>query len=472
MTSSPSARTSAWTLVTLCAVLGLDGMDVASMGPALPQIQADLGMSATSLQWVVSAYVIGYGGFVLLGGRLADLFPRRRLLLGSLLIFSVASLVGAVADDGTILIIARLAKGIAAAFSAPAALAILLNIYTEPAERNRALGAFVSTGAVGFTSGLVLGGALAGADWRLTLVLPTILALGIAASAVRAVPRDVPATGPRAKVDLVGAALVTAGLLALVYGVSNAAAAGWGDWQTVTALVGSVVLLGGFVAVESVRKAPLVPLGIFGRPWLASANLAAVLFQGSYVAFQFIATLYMQDELGWTPLQAGLVFAPGGVSVILFASRWSGVVTRVGPWLVAAGGLTVQVGAYLWFALALGSVDPVVLMLTTQVALGLGYAATYPSLNIGAVANALEDDRGLAGGMFIAATQIGSGVVLAVAASVFAANGDGGLSGHQAGAWVVFAAIAGAAAIALGAAARRTAGAPATAARAAAALDA
>ena len=216
MTSSPSARTSAWTLVTLCAVLGLDGMDVASMGPALPQIQADLGMSATSLQWVVSAYVIGYGGFVLLGGRLADLFPRRRLLLGSLLIFSVASLIGAVADDGTILIIARLAKGIAAAFSAPAALAILLNIYTEPAERNRALGAFVSTGAVGFTSGLVLGGALAGADWRLTLVLPTILALGIAASAVRVVPRDVPATGPRAKVDLVGAALVTTGLLALV----------------------------------------------------------------------------------------------------------------------------------------------------------------------------------------------------------------------------------------------------------------
>ena len=132
MTSSPSARTSAWTLVTLCAVLGLDGMDVASMGPALPQIQADLGMSATSLQWVVSAYVIGYGGFVLLGGRLADLFPRRRLLLGSLLIFSVASLIGAVADEGTIQIIARLAKGIAAAFSAPAALAILLNIYTDP----------------------------------------------------------------------------------------------------------------------------------------------------------------------------------------------------------------------------------------------------------------------------------------------------------------------------------------------------
>jgi MFS family permease len=471
MTTSATARsTSAWTLITLCAVLGLDGMDVASMGPALPQIQADLGMSATSLQWVVSAYVIGYGGFVLLGGRLADLFARRRLLLASLLIFSVASLVGSVADDGTLLILARLAKGIAAAFSAPAALAILLNTYTEPAERNRALGAFVSTGAVGFTSGLVLGGALAGADWRLTLVLPTILALLIAAAAVRVVPRDVEIPGPRARVDLVGAALVTAGLLALVYGVSNAASAGWGDALTLAALAGSVVALAAFVAVERSRSAPLVPLGIFGRTWISQANLAALLFQGAYVAFQFIATLYMQDELGWTPLETGLIFAPGGLSVILFASRWAGVVTRVGPWVVAAGGLSVQAAAYLWFAIALGNVEPVVLLLSTQAALGIGYAATYPSLNIGAVAHAQEAERGLAGGMFIAATQIGSGVILAAAASVFAANADLGLGAHQAGAWVVLVAIGSAALIALASAARRPAAAPAAAG--AVALDA
>jgi MFS family permease len=469
MTSSPRARTSAWTLITLCAVLGLDGMDVASMGPALPQIQADLGMSATSLQWVVSAYVIGYGGFVLLGGRLADLFAKRRLLLASLLVFSVASLIGSVADDGTLLIIARLAKGIAAAFSAPAALAILLHIYTEPAERNRALGAFVSTGAVGFTGGLVLGGALAGADWRLTLVLPTILALLIAATTLRVVPRDEQASGPRPRVDLVGAALVTAGLLALVYGVSNAAAESWGDAMTIGPLAGSVAALGAFVAVERLRAAPLVPLGIFGRRWLASANLAALLFQGAYVAFQFVATLYMQDELGWTPLETGLVFAPGGLSVILFASRWAGLVTRVGPWVIAAGGLSLQVIAYLWFALALGNVDPLVLLLATQVALGLGYAATYPTLNIGAVAHAHETERGLAGGMYIAATQIGSGVVLAAAASVFAANAGIGLEAHQAAAWVVLASIAAAALVALAAAVR---GPSLQTAQAAAALDA
>jgi MFS family permease len=452
-----SSRTSAWTLVTLCAVLGLDGMDVASMGPALPQIQADLGMSATSLQWVVSAYVIGYGGFVLLGGRLADLLPRRRLLLVSLLIFSVASLIGSIADDGTVLIFARLAKGIAAAFSAPTALAILLHTYTEPAERNRALGAFISTGAVGFTGGLVLGGALAGADWRLTLVLPTILALLIAAVALRVVPRDPETAERRGRVDLVGATLVTSGLLALVYGVSNAAADGWGDAVTIGSLVASVALLAAFVAVERVRSAPLVPLGIFATTWISSANLTALLFQGAYIAFQFVATLYMQEELGWSPLVTGLVFAPGGLSVILFGSRWASVVTRVGPWLVATGGLAVQVVAYLWFALALGDVEPVVLLLSTQLLLGLGYAATYPSLNIGAVAHASETDRGLAGGMFIAATQIGSGVVLAAGASVFAANADLGLGGHQAGAWVAVASIAAAALVAFVSAARRTA---------------
>jgi MFS family permease len=213
-------KRSPWTLVTLCAVLGLDGMDVASMSPTLPEIQDELGMSATSLQWVVSAYVIGYGGFVLLGGRLADLFPPRRLLLVAMLIFAAASLVGALADDGDVLIAARLAKGIAAAFTAPAALAILLRTYTEEDERNRALGAFISTGAVGFTSGLVLGGALAGESWRLTLILPTCLAVAIVVAALRFVPAIPGATITRQRVDVIGATLVTAGLLALVYGVS------------------------------------------------------------------------------------------------------------------------------------------------------------------------------------------------------------------------------------------------------------
>jgi MFS family permease len=432
---------STWTLVTLCAVLGLDGMDVASMSPALPEIQDDLGMSATSLQWVVSAYVIGYGGFVLLGGRLADLFPPRRLLLVAMLIFAAASLVGALADDGDLLIAARLAKGIAAAFTAPAALAILLRTYTEEDERNRALGAFIATGAVGFTSGLVLGGALAGVSWRLTLVLPTCLALAIVVAALRFVPAIPRGTITRQRVDLIGATLVTAGLLALVYGVSNASSAGWGDRETVLGLAASAVLLALFVAVEHARREPLVPLGIFRRPELSPANVTALLFQGSYVAFQFVTTLYLQERLGWTPLQTGLAFAPGGLAVILLSARFAGLVSRVGAWPLAAGGLLFQAVSYLWFELAIGDVDPVVLVLVAQTGIGLGYAATYPSLNVAAVAHAHADEQGLAGGMFIASTQIGSGIVLAACAAVFAASANEGLGAHRGGIWVVVACI-------------------------------
>jgi MFS family permease len=452
---SAPIRKSAWTLVTLCAVLGLDGMDVASMSPTLPAIQVDLGMSATSLQWVVSAYVIGYGGFVLLGGRLADLFPARRLLLVAMAIFAAASFVGSLADHGDLLIATRLAKGIAAGFTAPAALALLLRLYTGEDERNRALGAFISTGAVGFTSGLVLGGALTGASWRWTLILPTCLALAIVVAALRFVPVVPRATAQRRRVDVIGAVLVTVGLLALVYGVSNAASAGWGDSKTVLPLAGSALLLVAFLAVEHIRHEPLVPLGIFGRPDLSQADAAALLFQGSYVAFQFVVTLYLQERLGWTPLETGLAFAPGGLTVILFSSWFAGLVSRTGAWPLAAAGLLLEAVAYLWFELTIGDVDPVVLMLVAQTAIGLGYAAIYPSLNIAAVANAHEDEQGLAGGMFIASTQIGSGLVLAVCASVFAASADAGLGAHRGGLWVVVAAIGLATLLALTMAIRR-----------------
>jgi MFS family permease len=446
---------SVWTLVTLCAVLGLDGMDVASMSPALPAIQEELAMSATALQWVISAYVIGYGGFVLLGGRLADLFPARRLLLTAMLIFAAASLVGSLAGNGELLIIARLVKGIAAAFTAPAALAILLRTYTGEDERNRALGAFISTGAVGFTAGLVLGGALAGQSWRLTLILPSGLALAIAIAAVRFVPTDRRAAPARGRVDVIGATLVTAGLLALVYGVSNASSAGWLDRETLLPLAASALLLTGFVAVEHARREPLVPLVIFGRPELWPANLAALLFQGSYVAFQFVATLYLQQRLGWTPLQTGLAFVPGGLAVLLLSPRLAGLVSVLGAWPLAAGGLLLETLGYLWFELAIGHVDPVVLMLVTLTGIGIGYAAIYPSLNIAAVAHAREDEQGLAGGMFIASTQIGSGIVLAACASVFAANADAGLGAHHGGMWVVVGAVGLAALLAIAMVARR-----------------
>lgn len=419
-------------LAVLCAVLALDGMDVASMGPALPQIQTDLGMSPSSLQWVVSAYVIGYGGFLLLGGRLADLFSKRGLLLSALLVFAVASAVGAVADSGGLLIAARLGKGIAAAFTAPAALAILLATYREPAARNRALGFFISAGAGGFSTGLVLGGALSNASWRLTLLVPTLLALAIAAAGRSLIPHQAGRAGPRPRVDVLGAATVTAAMLLLVFGVSHAATASWTDAVTVLSLAAAVALTAAFVWIEGVREAPLVPLQIFTRPQLAHSDLTAFLFQGAYVGFQFVATLYFQDVIGWSPLQTGLAFVISGITVIALSRRFAALVTRVGVWPVATGGLILQVLGYAWF-LRLDAVDPLVLVLVSQALLGVGYAAIYPALNIGAVARVQEGEEGLGGGMFIAATQIGSGVVLAITASLFAAGADRGIGAYEAG---------------------------------------
>jgi MFS family permease len=424
-------------LIVLCGAQFLDGMDVSTMGPALPRIQEDLAMSPTALQWVVSGYVLGYGGFLLLGGRFADLMSRRRLLLWSLVVFAAASLLGGVSDDGGVLIAARVVKGIAAAFTGPAALAILLATYREETARNRALGSYISTAAAGFTLGLVLGGVLANASWRLTLFLPAAMAMLLLIAGARVIPADEPVSGPRGGIDLLGAVTVTGGVIALVYGVSHAATSSWTDAATLTALLGSLALLAGFVWIESVRRAPLIPLGIFRRSGLAHANALAGLFQGTYVAFQFVATLYYQQVLGWTPLQTGLSFLGGGVLVVLISPRFAAAVTRSGPWKVAALGLTLQALSYLWFA-RLDSVDTWALVAVSQLLLGLGYAASYPATNIAAVRNAKAEEEGLASGLFIASTQVGSGLLLAIVAAVYAANDGPGLEPYRAGAWAVF----------------------------------
>jgi MFS family permease len=426
-------------LVLLCAVQFLDGMDVSAMGTALPKIAADLGMKPDALQWVVSAYVLGYGGFLLLGGRLADLLSRRRLLVGALLAFSTASAVGGLAGEGGVLVGARLALGISAAFSAPTALAVLLDTYRGDAARNRALGVFAATGAAGFVLGMVLGGVLAGVSWRLTLLVPGVVAFAIAVAASRMVPgggrRD-----RRDRLDLPGAVTVTSAVLLIVYGVTRAATDGWSEPITVLSLVGAFVLLVGFVQIERSTASPLIPLETFRRPQVAHANLCALLFQGAYVAYQFVATLYFQDERGWSPFEAGLAFLWGGVIVAFTSSRFAVVVTRIGgAWPLVAAGMGLQAVSYVWFVLWFDTVHPIVLILVQQTLGGIGWAATYTALNIAAVSTAAEHEQGRLSAMAIAAIQIGSGVVLAVVASVFAASSDAGLGAYRAGGWTVVA---------------------------------
>jgi MFS family permease len=441
--AKPIATGGGLLLLVLCAVNFLDAMDVSSMGPTLPKIQDALRMSPASLQWVVSAYVLGYGGFLLLGGRLADLFSRRLLLLGSLVVFALASLIGGLADSGALLIAARVVKGISAAFMAPAALAILLATWTQEEARDRALGRFISVAAAGFALGLVVGGALAEASWRLTMFLPALIAVVLLAASSRVVPAEPARREPRSHVDVLGAVMITAAMMLVVFGVSHASTSSWTDASTIVSLAIGVMLLIGFVQVERVRREPLVPLGIFRRPGLARANINALFFQGVYVAFQFVATLYYQNVLGWTPLQAGLAFLLGGAIVLVAAPRFAAQVARFGPWLLVTFGMALQALGYLWFT-RFGHVDPVVLVVVQQALVGTGFAAVYPCLNIAAVRNARPEEQGLASGMFIAAVQIGSGIVLAVVASVFTSSTGSGLRAYHAGLWAVVAIAAGA----------------------------
>jgi MFS family permease len=430
-------RNASLLLFVVCAVQFLDAMDIATMGPALPQIEHDLRMSPDQLQWVVSAYTLGFGSVLLLGGRLADLFGRKRLLVGWLAVFVVASLVGGLADGGFLLVVARLLKGLSAGFTAPVAMALLLDAFRDERARNRALGTFLAITTVGYSIGLVIGGLLAEITWRLVLFLPAAVGAVVVLLALYAVPRD-PARGQRERqrLDIMGAVLVTASAIALVYGVSRASAIGWSDPTIIASLAAAAVLLIVFVLAERAHPTPLIPFEIFTRPHLTRANVCILMF-GAYVSFQFVLTLYYQNKLGWSPVQAGLAFLLGAVLTGLTARRAASFVTKYGAWPVATVGLLMLSAGYVVWALLIGHVNPLVPLLAQQMLGGVGFAAAYTALNISAVGRAKENEQGLASGIFNASSQIGAGIVLAVTATIFATFVNEGFGGHCAGLWTI-----------------------------------
>src|SRR3954447_22390573 len=242
-------------LAVLCAVLFLDGLDVSMVGVALPSIGTELGLSTTSLQWIVNGYVLGYGGLLLLGGRTADLLGRRRVFLAALAVFTVASLVGGLVDDGGLLIATRFVKGLAAAFTAPTAMSILTTTFPEGPARNRALSIFTVFGASGYSSGLILGGLLTSFGWRWNFLVPVPLAIAALIGGLLLIARDKPAA--HGGHDLLGAVTLTAGMLLAAYTVVSAPARGWTDPATIGSLIAAVALLAGFVLTESRVRHPL-----------------------------------------------------------------------------------------------------------------------------------------------------------------------------------------------------------------------
>jgi EmrB/QacA subfamily drug resistance transporter len=424
-TGSDRLTKAAWgALLVLCGALFLDAMDVSSTGVALPSIRNELDMSTSSLQWVVSAYVLGYGGFLLLGGRAADLLGRRRVFLISLGVFVVASGLGALANDGTLLIATRFIKGISAGFTAPAGLSIITTNFAEGPARNKALAIYTATGATGFSLGLVLSGVLTEIGWRWVFLFPAPLALITLLAAIRLVPDD--GRPPRSgSFDLAGALGVTAGMLLLVFTVVEAPDAGLSSARTLAGLGGAAAILAAFVAHEQRTANPLVRLGILRSSPLVRANLGAMALIGAWFGFQFIATLYMQQLRGWSALETGLAIFPGGLMVALLSPRLAPLIERFGVERLIVAGLASTVGAYaLFLPIGLDS-NYAVAMFPTFFLAGLGFALAYGPLNIAATNGIAPEEQGLAGGLVNTSFQFGGALVLAVVTAVNNASATG-----------------------------------------------
>jgi EmrB/QacA subfamily drug resistance transporter len=428
MSSSPTSAAPHWEartwalLAVLCGVLFLDGLDVSMVGMALPSIRDELGLTTSQLQWVVSGYVLGYGGLLLLGGRAADLLGRKRVLIIGLSVFTVASAVGGLVDDGTLLVITRVLKGMSAAFTAPAGLSIITTTFEEGPNRNRALAYYTATGASGFSLGLVFGGLLTELGWRWTFLLPVPFALAILLVARNVIPRDRIIPGQKRRYDVAGAVTITAAMLLLVRTVVEAPEVGWSAPETIGAFALVAALLAAFVTIEMRTPQPLVRLGILRSGPLVRANIGMAAMFGAYVGFQFVGTLYLQTVHGWSPVETALAFLPGGVLVALGSPRIGPLVDRFGTARVIAAGTISFVIGYALFLRIDSSPSFVELMLPTMLLIGFGFALCFPSQNIQAVAGIPDHEQGLASGLVNTSFQLGGAIGLAIVTAVVAGD--------------------------------------------------
>ena len=441
------AKQSGWggrmwaTLIVLCSAMFLDALDNAMVGIAVPPIQDELGMSTSALQWVVSAYVLGFGGFLLLGGRMADLVGRRRVLLVAVAVFAVASAVGGLAQDGTVVIIARFVMGVSAAFSAPAGLAIVVTTFPEGPARNRAVSIYTACGAAGFSLGLVAGGLLTEIGWRWTFFLPVLIALAVLVGATILVPSDPESDGTKRSYDIPGALAVTSAMLLLVYTIVEAPNHGWGSARTIGQFAIVAVLLVAFVLIEKRTAQPLLRLSFLNNGKLVGAALVAAAMLGTYMSFQFIGSLYMQSTLGWSPLQMALGFLPAGVLIGLIAPRAGILIGKFGPrWMMFAG-FAAYTAAYLLFLRIGESSAYAPVMLPSMLLIGIAFPLAFTGAYVQATSGVDDAEQGLAAGVLQTGYQVGAALVLAVVTATMAiAPSDGTaatISSYHNGLWVV-----------------------------------
>ncbi len=419
-------------LMVVCTVLALDGLDVSMVGVALPSIGQELNLGTDSLQWIVSAYVLGYGSLLLLGGRLADLLGRRRIFLIALTVFAAASLLGGLVDDPAILIATRFVKGLAAAFTAPTGFSIITTNFAEGRERNKALSIFTTFGASGFSLGLVVGGLMTSLSWRWTFLVSVPIAVVVVLLGMKFIPKDKP-SAENSGHDLWGAVTLALGMLGLVYTLVSAPEQGWGSVATIAGFAVSIAVLAAFAVIENKVKHPLIRFSILKEGWVARANLSAVGLFGSYLSFQFIVTMYLQSVLGWTPLGMALALLPAGLLVATSAPFADRLIEKFGATQLILAGLTAMGLGYVLF-LRVGTTPNYVLdILPSVVLLGIGFALAFPSINVQATAGIKDSEQGLAAGLIQTSTQVGAALVLAVTTALVSSHGqDAGTVSAQA----------------------------------------
>jgi MFS family permease len=409
-------------LVVLCGALFLDGLDISMVGVALPSIGRSLQMSASSLQWIVSGYVLGYGGLLLLGGRASDLLGRRPVFLAAVTVFGVASVVSAFLSNDTALILLRFVKGASAAFTVPAGLSIITTTFAEGIARNKALSIYTVCGASGFSLGLVFGGLLTELGWRMTFLVPGPIALALVVAGLRVIPRSTREKVSWGHFDLFGALTSTAGLMLLVFSVVEAPTKGWLSVSTIGCLVASAALLYGFVLIERHHPRPLLRLGILRSASLVHANLSGTVMFGGYMSFQFIATIYLQDSLHWSPLAMAMGFLPTGLIVVASSTKMATILDRIDTAKLIGGGLAAFLLGYLLFLRVNPGMPYVDFLLPTMILLGVGFALCFPSINSQATAGVADHEQGLASGLVNTSIQVGGAIVLAVTTAILGPN--------------------------------------------------
>ena len=434
--SEAAASRARWAAVVLaCVAQFMVILDVSVVNVALPSIRADLGFSGAGLQWVVNAYTLAFAGFLLLGGRMADLLGRRRVFVGGLLLISVASLVGGLASSQGMLIAARAAQGLGGAIISPASLAIITTTFTDGSDRNKALGAWGAMGGAGGAAGVLLGGVLTDvAGWQWILFINVPIGLAAASLAPRFIAED-RVEGRTRQFDLAGALSVTLGLVAIVYAIVRTEVNGWGSAQTIVVLAVGLALIGLFLAIEGRFAAkPLMPLRIFRSRPLSGANGVVFLLGAAAFGMWFFVSLYLQQVLGYSPIEAGLAFLPMTLTIIAGSMIASRLTARRGAKPLLVAGMSLIGAGLLVFSgvSADGSYLSDVLVPSLLVAAGMGCA--FVPVTIAAMAGVAPAESGLASGIVNTSRMIGGALGLAVLATVATARTDSFGSGHGAAA--------------------------------------